>query len=439
MITKTMAFLFAIFLLLPFVAEAKVYIDLAAPQAKRLPIAIQDFKPLGEESRATDPAIARLGAELVDTLRSDIRFSGLFNIIEKDAYLEDAALSGLTEDKIEFRLWRAIGADTLIKGGFSIEKDKLVVEVRLFDSVTEKQVLGKKYIGSLANPRRVMHYFADNLYEELTGRKGIFTTRIMFVSNRDGNKEIYVADYDGRNALKVTRNKSINLSPQWSPDGKKALYVSYKRGWPSLFQLDLTNGQDSAVSAKPGINIGGRYSPDGTRVALTLSGDKSPELYTLDLSTLEYRRLTDNYGIDVSPAWSPDSSRIAYVSDVAGNPHIFMLELATGAARRLTFEGRYNSSPAWSPDGSKIAFSRSDSGRFNIWVMNADGGGATQLTFDGNDRSPSWSPDGRYLIYSSTAKGVSALRVMRSDGTGSMKVETGTGNEKSPVWSPYLQ
>lgn len=439
MTKKTIAFLFAIFLLLPFGAEAKVYIDLAAPQAKRLPIAIQDFKFLGDESKAKDPSVANISAELAETLRSDIRFSGLFNIIEKDAYLEDAAKANLTEDKIDFRLWRAIGADTLIKGGFSIEKEKLTVEVRLFDSITEKQVLGKKYIGSVNNPRRVMHYFADNLYEELTGRKGIFTTRIMFVSNKDGNKEIYVADYDGRNAVKVTRNKSINLSPQWSPDGKKALYVSYKKGWPALFQLDLTNGADSGVSAKPGINIGGRYSPDGTRVALTLSGDKSPELYTLDLSTGEYKRLTDNYGIDVSPAWSPDSSRIAYVSDVAGNPHIFMLELSSGTSRRMTFEGKYNSSPAWSPDGSRIAFSRSDSGRFNIWAMNADGTGLTQLTFDGNDRSPSWSPDGRYLIYSSTAKGVSSLRVVRSDGTGSMKIETGTGNEKSPVWSPYFQ
>ncbi len=439
MITKTIAVLVSLIFLIPFGAEAKVYIDLAAPQAKRLPIAIQDFKFLGDESKAQDPAISRLGAELVDTLRSDIRFSGLFSIIEKDAYLEDAAKAGLTEDKIDFRLWRAIGADTLIKGGFSIDKEKLTVEIRLFDSVTERQVLGKKYIGSVTNPRRVMHYFADNLYEELTGRKGIFTTRIMFVSNRDGNKEIYVADYDGRNAVKVTRNKSINLSPQWSPDGKKALYVSYKKGWPALFQLDLTNGVDSGVSAKPGINIGGRYSPDGARVALTLSGDKSPELYILDLSTGEYRRLTDNYGIDVSPAWSPDSSRIAYVSDVAGNPHIFMLELASGTAKRITFEGKYNSSPAWSPDGSRIAFSRSDTGRFNIWVMNADGTNPAQLTFDGNDRSPSWSPDGRYLIYSTSSKGVSSLRVVRSDGTGSMKIETGVGNEKSPVWSPYFQ
>ncbi|MBI5642105.1 MAG: Tol-Pal system beta propeller repeat protein TolB [Deltaproteobacteria bacterium] len=432
-------FLFLVIFILPKEAASKVYIDLAAPAAKKLPIAIQDFKYLGDAASAKDPVAVKVQGELLDSIRSDIRFSNLFSIIEREAFLEDPAASGITEGEIDFRNWRSIGADTLIKGGFLIEKDKLTVEIRFFDAITEKQVVGKRYVGSINNPRRVMHFFADELYQELTGKKGIFATRIMFVSDKEGNKEVYISDYDGKNALKITRNRSINLSPQWSPDGKKILYVSYKKGWPSLYMLDLTNGKDTVVSAKPGINIGGRFSPDGGRVALTMSGEKSPELYLLDLNTGEYKKLTDNRGIDVSPSWSPDSTKLAFVSDTAGNPHIFVLDLTTGDIKRLTFNGKYNSSPAWSPDGKQIAFARSDSGKFNIWVMQADGSSMSQLTFENSDRNPSWSPDGRHIIFSSTARGASSLYIMRSDGTGHMKINTGIGNEKSPVWSPYQQ
>ncbi|MDO8426565.1 MAG: Tol-Pal system beta propeller repeat protein TolB [Deltaproteobacteria bacterium] len=420
-------------------AEAKVYIDLSAPQSKKLPIAIQDFKILSPVQPESATTVKRLNEELMDALKTDLKFSGLFEIIDKKAYIEDPLKAGLTESGTDFKQWRAIGAYALIKGGFILEKDRLTVEVRFFDSVTEKQVIGKRYMGSPDNPRRVIHYFTDQLYEELTGRKGIFTTRLLFVSDKEGNKEVYMSDYDGRNAIKITRNRSINLSPQWSPDGKRIIYVSYKKGSPNLHMLDLRTGKDSAVSERPGINIGGRFSPDGGKVALTLSGDKSPELHILDLNSGEYRKLTDNFGIDVSPSWSPDGAKLAFVSDTSGNPHIFVLDLLTGNIKRLTFNGKYNSSPAWSPDGRLIAYSRSDNGVFNIWVMQPDGAGSAQLTFEGNNRSPSWSPDGRFIIYSSAARGNSSLYIMRSDGTGSMRLETGIGNEKSPVWSPFLQ
>jgi TolB protein len=421
-------------------AGARVYIDLSAPSVSRIPLAVQEFKDLG--GAKADPAAAdkarAVRDELMDTLKSDLVFSGLFKIVDKEAYIEPKT-AGLTESETNFKDWRTSGADTLVKAGFSVERDKLTVEIRFFDCFKEKQLVGKKYIGSASNPRRLMHYFADQLYEELTGKKGVFTSRVLFVSDRSGSKEVYLSDYDGRNAVRMTRNRSINLSPQWSPDGRKILYISYKKGSPALYTLDIKTGEDRAISNKPGINIGGRFSPDGNRVALTLSGEKSPELHVINLVTGEDRKLTDNYGIDVSPAWSPDGKSIAFVSDTSGNPHIFMLDLATTKVRRLTFDGKYNSSPAWSPDGRLIAFSRSDSGRFNIWVMRPDGGGATQLTFSGNNRSPAWSPDGRFIIYSSSAAGASSLYIMQSDGTNSRKITTGIGNETSPAWSPYLQ
>lgn len=417
-------------------ALSKVYIDLEAPAVKKLPLAVQEFKHIG--AGAQDETVRYVKKEILDALKSDLKFSNLFTIIDKEAYIEDASKSGLTADATNFGGWRSIGADMLIKGGFAIDKERLTVEVRLFDCINEKEVLGKRYVGSLNNPRRLAHYFTDQIYEELTGRKGVFTTKLLFVSNKTGNKEVYISDYDGKNARQLTRNRSINLSPQWSPDGKKIIYTSYKKGWPCLYMLDMVTGTDVAVSDRPGINIGGRFSPDGKTIALTMSTDKSPEIFLLYLNSRVYKRLTDNYGIDVSPSWSPDGRRIAYVSDTSGNPHIFMLDSDSGATRRLTFGGRYNSSPVWSPDGKLIAFARSDNGNFNIWVKDPGGDGGIQLTFDGDNRSPSWSPDGRYIVFSRTVRGASSLYIMLSDGTGVVKLDTGVGSETSPVWSPYL-
>lgn len=420
-------------------AWGKVYIDLAAPSQSAVPVAVQEFRDLGPASSPKDKAAREtIGKELYDAIVTDLKFSGFFRVIDKKANIEDPLKSGLTEAGTDFKTWRAIGADALVKGGFLIEGDKLTVEIRFFDCVTEKLVIGKKFAGSAQNPRRIIHFFSDAVYEELTGKKGVFTSKILFVSGSGGNKEIYVSDYDGKNAAKLTRNRSINLAPKWSPDGKKMLYVSYKKGTPVMYALDLTTGKDEALSDRTGINIGGAFSPDGSRVALTLSAERSPELFVLDLKSKEYKKLTDNNSIDVSPSWSPDGSKLAYVSDNSGNPHIHVLDLSTGNSKRITFKGKYNSSPSWSPDGKRIAFDRSDGGRFNIWAAGPDGQGLTQLTFEGDNRHPSWSPDGRYIVYSSSERGGS-LKIMRPDGTGVMKLDTGISGEKAPAWSPYLK
>ena len=432
----TIAFLFI--LISP--AWAKVYIDLAAPSVKKVPIGVQEFKDLGSPPSASEKAEReKLKKELMDAVVTDLKFSGFFSVIDQKANIEDPASSGITAAETDFKSWRAIGANAIVKGGFLVEGDRLTVEVRFFDTATERQILGKRLAGSLRNPRRIIHYFSDSLYEELTGNRGVFTTKVLFVSGSGGNKEIYIADYDGRNAMKLTRNRSINLSPQWSPDGRRMLYVSYKKGTPAMYLLDLTTGRDEQLSTKPGINISGRFSPDGSKVALTISGEKSPELSILDLNTREYRKLTDNHGIDVSPAWSPDGGKLSYVSDSPGNPHIHVLDLHTKNIKRITFSGKYNSSPAWSPDGKLIAFARSDSGKFNIWTVRPDGTGLTQLTFEGDNRNPSWSPDGRYIVYSSTVRGAPSLKIMRADGAEIMKLNTGIGGERAPAWSPYLK
>lgn len=421
-------------------SAAKVYIDLEAPAVEKLPIAVQGFRYMGAEPASQKEAelLRHIRSEILGTLKSDLDFAGLFKTIDNDAFLEDPGKAGFFPEEISFRDWRMIGADALIEGRFTIEGKKLIVEVKLFDCVREKTILGKRYIGSTSKPRRLAHFFSDRLYMELTGRPGVFTTKMLFVSKRTGNKEVYLSDYDGKNAVQITHNRSINLSPRWSPDGKKILYTSYKKGYPYLYMLNIRTGRETVISKKQGINIGGRFSPDGDLVALTMSARKSPELYLLELSTGRFSRLTNNYSIDVSPTWSPDGKKIAFVSDRSGNPHIFVLELPTGSTRRLTYKGKYNSSPAWSPDGKKIAFACSENTGFHICLTDPEDGRPLQITYEGNNKNPSWSPDGRFIVFSRTIGDKTQLYIMQSDGRGIRSITTGVGGETTPAWSPFL-
>ncbi len=422
-------------------ALPKVYIDIDSPAGRKLPVAIQEFVEL-RTIFSTAPGVdtEAIGEELMDALAGDLALTGFFDIIDKEAYLEDPDASGITRRDTDFSLWRAIGAELLVKGGIKVKGERLTVEFRLFDTIRGSELLAGRYVGRLNDPRRIAHRFADDLVEELTGKKGIFSTKLVFVSDRSGTKELYVSDYDGRNVRRVTYNGSINLSPRWSPDGRRILYTSYVNGRPCLYVKDLRSGVVRTVAARPGSNIAGRWSSDGSRIAFTASGKLSPEIFILELETGRYFQLTNNYSIDVSPAWSPDGSMLAFVSDRAGNPHIYVVDSGGGRPRRLTYKGKYNSTPAWSPDGRTIAFAGLNGSSFQIWTINVDGTGLRQLTHEGNNLSPSWSPDGRYIVFHREVRGGgSSLYIMRRDGSGVRAIDTGTGNETSPSWSPYIE
>lgn len=414
-------------------SHAKIYIDINSPSSRRLPIAIPDFKMLED----SEPR-GQIAAVLYDVLAQDLTYSGFFDILDKKSYIEDPKQIRFTEREINFKDWSVIGADLLIKGGVSLKENEVTAEMRLFDVVLQKTLIIRRYTGKKVDARRMMHKFANEVIELLTGERGIFDTRMFFVSEASGNKEIYVSDYDGHNVKQITHNKSINISPQWSPDGKSILYTSYKEGQPYLYIFELYTGKETRISNYAGINIGARWSPTGREIALTLSKDGNPELYILDIESKEVKRLTNNSGIDVSPAWAPDGKKIAFVSDIAGNPNIYVIDSDGANLKRLTFEGKYNASPAWSPKGDKISFARLNNGTFDIWVMNTDGSQQTQLTSDsGNNENPSWSANGRYIAFSSTRGGGSQIYIMRSDGINQKKITKEGINQRNPSWSPF--
>ena len=414
---------------------AKVYIYIDSPATTKFPIAIPDFKNL-----ESIPDTQNISTSLSLVIAQDLEISDLFRLINPATFLEDPDKSAMTGDGIDWRDWSSIGAEALIKGGFYPEENGVMVEVRLFDVVRGSFITGKRYYGSPDDLRLISHKFSDEVMYRLTGQKGIFQTRIAFVSDVSGSKEIYLMDFDGQNRAKVTSHRSIILSPAWSPDGKTLIFTSYRDGNPDVFTRDLFYGGEKKISHRKGINIAPDWSPDGKKIVLTLSQDDgNSDIYIINLDGKEIRRLTSDWANDVSPCWSPDGRKISFVSDRSGSPQIYVMEVKTKKIRRLTFDGRYNTSPSWSPRGDKIAFAGRRGNIFDIYTINTDGGGLNQLTFNsGSNESPSWSPNGRHIAFSSNKSGSKKIYIMLADGSGERAVTWGKGNDVNPCWSPYL-
>lgn len=423
-------------LLLPFLttyAAEKIYIDIDSPTLRKFLIAIPWFEDLEKRGSYGHLQISRI-------IASDLETSGLFTILNPLNSPEAPHKTGLTAEQINFQDWSAIGAEALVIGGYRLKGEKLEVEVRLFDVIQAQQIAGRLYQGKLSNLREIAHKFSNEIIREFTGKEGIFGTKIAYVANATGRKEIYLSDLDGYNQQRITNDKAIVLSPAWSPDAKKMIYTSYKRRNPDLYLLDLIEGRRSLLSHHPGLNISPAWSPRGNRIAFSLSRDGDAEIYTMNIDGTQLERLTQSRGIDVSPTWSPDGEKIAFVSSRAGNPHIYVMDSKGKNVRRLTYEGSYNSSPTWSPRGDRIAFCRRDNGFFQIFTMSPQGKDIQQLTFGiGNNEDPSWSPDGRYLIFSSTRDGNAELYLINANGSYQRRLTRTDFDETSPAWSPRIQ
>lgn len=411
-------------------ADAKVYLDINSPAAKKLTIAIPSLHSAEGEA-------AKIASKITEVVGNDLEISGILNILDKTTYPVDPLKAELSPEVIDFKPWISIGAEALVKGRVSMGGRNTTVDARLYDVTTGKQLMASVYTKDSREARKIAHKIADDIIANLTGEKGVFNTRIAFVGNGTGNKEIYVMDLDGEGAEAVTQNGSINISPAWSPDGSAISYVSFKGGRPSVYIKDVGSGRVTKLSTPEGTSLGASWSPDGKRLALVISRGGNSDIYAINKDGSGLTRLTDNWGLDLSPSWSPDGKDIAFVSDRGGSPQIYIMESSGGNVRRLTFEGKYNSSPAWSPKGDKIAFAGVSDGRFDIFTINPDGSGLIQLTSNaGNNETPAWSPDGRLLTFSSTRDGGSNIYIMGSGGTGQRRISSIKGKATNPNWGP---
>lgn len=437
MMLQSILMVFSLLVVPAYAAYGAVTAEIVGQGGQRFPIAVSPLKNLG----AGGADAARLSTGIADAMVHDLELSGWFKVLDRSAYIEDGQKTGITLGAFDFKDWSTIGAEGLVKGGFSVQGEDVTVELRLFDVYQNKERIGKRYSGRVRDYRRIAHKFVDEIIQQFTGVPGVFNTRIAYVSNSGGRfKEIYVSHLDGSEKFQVTDNHTINLSPSWSADGRAIIYSSFKERGQTLYLFELFSGKEIKFTPRGAAKyLGGKLSPDGQTVVATVELAGNSNLYLLDRSGNVIRRLTDEPGIEVSPAWSPDGKQIVYVSDRSGAPQLYILDFASGKTRRLTYSGAYNTSPEWSPKGERIVYTGRVGSRFAIFSIAVDGGEPRKLTAESSDsEDPTWSPDGRFIAFSSNRAGKYHLYVMQASGENQRRLTGSGGDDTKPSWSPRL-
>jgi TolB protein len=408
--------------------QSDIVIDIHEPGTAKIKIGLPPFVL---DSGAQQVAIANAGAEFAQVLRSDLDFTGLFEIYPSPP----ANVRVAPGEFVPLKEWIPLDVQAALQGKCRGLGSDFIFECALYDVESGTRIVGKSYKGTSRDVRRIAHVFADEIVLRYTGRRGVGHSSIAYINGKSGTKEIHVMDYDGKNSYQLTYDRSIALSPEWSPDGNQIIFTSYRDHNPDVYIIDLLARTSKRVSGYIGLNTTPSYSPDGKTVALTLSKDGNPELYLLTLKGGSLTRLTKNSGVDTSPTWSPNGREIAFVSDRSGSPQIYIVDREGVNLRRLTFSGSYNTSPTWSPQGDKLAYVSMLGGRGEIFTISPTGAEARRLTYDGGNEDPVWSPDGRYLAFSGKRNGKRNIYLMRADGTGIKQITSGGGDNMSPAWS----
>ncbi|KRD51390.1 Tol-Pal system protein TolB [Ensifer sp. ENS10] len=411
-------------------ANAEVVIDINKGKVEPLPIAVTDFLQ-GE-----------LGQKISDVVAADLKRSGLFAPINKGAFIEKISNPDATP---RFEDWKVINAQALVTGRVTQEGDgRLKAEFRLWDTFGSKQMTGQQFFTQPENWRRVAHIIADAIYESVTGEKGYFDTRIVYVAESGPKtarkRQLAIMDQDGFNARALTNSNDIVLTPRFSPNRQEVTYMSFENQQPRVYLLQLETGQREVVGNFPGMTFSPRFSPDGQRVIMSLQQDGNANIYTMDLRSRTTTRLTNTAAIDTAPSYSPDGSQIAFESDRGGGQQIYVMGADGSGQRRISFgDGRY-STPVWSPRGDLIAFTKQSGGKFSIGVMKPDGSGERILTTGFHNEGPTWAPNGRVLMFFRQGAGAGGPQLYSIDisGYNEQPIQT-QGFASDPAWSPLLE
>ena len=393
-------------------------------------------------SSASACPIPPLARAVTQIIAANLQRSGLFAPIDQAAYIEKISNIDTTP---RFADWRTINAQALVTGRLTRLSDgRLGGEFRLWDVFAGQYLDGKQYQTPFDNWRRVAHIISDAIYERLTGDKGYFDTRIVFV-DESGPKErrvkrLALMDQDGANVRYLTRGDDLVLTPRFSPSTQEIAYMSYGQGQPRVFLLNIETGQREIVGNFPGMTFSPRFSPDGQRVIMSLQQGSNSNIFTMDLRSRATTRLTDTPAIDTAPSYAPDGARICFESDRGGRQQIYVMGAQGGSAQRISFgEGTY-STPVWSPRGDYIAFTKQHQGRFAIGIIKPDGSGERILTEGYHNEGPTWAPNGRVLMFFRDPGDNAGPTLHTVDVTGRNEQRTPTPSYASdPAWSPLLR
>ena len=440
-------YLFIFLVLLPVKAFALIEVDITRGNLNPLPVAVSPLA-IDKSSKENFKKILKkenLGSEISMIVENNLKQSGLFNPLNKEAFLQEAEIANL---KPRFEDWNLIKAQALVTGKVIFVDDKLRVEFRLWDVLAGKEMMALAFTTVPSNWRRVGHIITDKVYERLTGEKGYFDTRIIYISEKGPKtnriKKLAIMDQDGFNNKFLTLGNELVLTPRFSPTNQMVTYLSYFKNLPRVYLLDIETGMQEVVGDFPGMTFAPRFSPDGKKIIMSFAKDGNSDIYTMDLENRIVERISNHPSIDTSPSYSPDGKYITFNSDRSGYQQIYVMNSNGKNVKRISFGNGLYGTPVWSPRGDLIAFTKLHKGKFYIGVMRTDGTGERLLTENFYQEAPSWSPNGRVLIFyretKTNAKGEGfSAKLWSIDLTGynEKMVETET-DASDPSWSSLL-
>ena len=431
-----------------------VHLPAASPQGQQQPseIAVVISGDPGTPPRyavpdfvALTPDAAEAAKTIGQVLWDDLNYEKEFYLIPRDTY--GSVPAARSPESIPFASWRELGADAVVFGTVQRTGNDVRVQVRLFNVRTRQSVFAKEYGGSAANPRLYPHTIADEIHQQQRGLRGVARTKLAFVSDRnrqrvDGTvenrevKEIYIADYDGANARRVTTSRQLNANPNWAPDGRALAYTTWRPN-PDVFISFIYQGVMQNPTKGVGTNYLPVFSPDGKQIAFMSGRSGNPEIYAMNVDGSNLRRLTNHPAGDSSPTWSPNGMQIAFTSDRTGKPQIYVMSSVDGSnLRRITVDESEADRPTWSPSINEIAFAARTSGAgFDIKVYDPNSGQTQKITFgEGTNESPAYAPNGRHLAFASTRSGRTQIYTVGRDGKDLRQI-TRDGSNQTPAWS----
>ncbi|MGH1403129.1 MAG: Tol-Pal system beta propeller repeat protein TolB [Alphaproteobacteria bacterium] len=399
------------------------------------PIAISPF-------HTSNPVHQKLAEDIPTIVRDNLERSGLFRPINPNAFVQTA--NSISREGVRFSEWRATGTETMISGSVQTdEQGRTRVEFRLWDVLSEKQLIGMAYTTTPENWRRIAHIMSDEIYKRLTGEEGYFDTRIVYIAESGAAhkrvKRLAIMDQDGKNHKYLTDGSYLVLTPRFSPETQRIAYMSYQGNKPRVYLYDINTGRHEVLGAFQGMSFSPRFSPDGQKLVMSLAKNGNTDIYVMDLNTRKVKRMTSAGSIETAPSYSPDGRQIVFESDRSGSQQLYIMNVDGSGMHRLTFgKGRYGN-PVWSPRGDLVAFTRMYKGKFYIGVIQPDGQGERLITNAYHVEGPSWSPNGRVLTYfKETPSGDRrSARLYTIDITGYNERWLRTPMDGSdPAWSP---
>jgi TolB protein len=401
-------------------AAAQFRVEISGVGATQIPLALGAFK--GE---------APGQVSLSSVIRADLERSGVFRSLDAPAGLDEG--SRLPQQEV-----RAQGADALLAGSLNRLADGTFdVRYRLWDAVKGAELKARALTVPAADMRLAAHRIADEVFEALTGDKGVFATRIAYVSRSGRQFALHITDADGEGGQIALRSAEPIISPAWSPNGRDIAYVSFESQKAVVWVQDVATGRRTMVANFRGSNSAPAWSPDGNELAVTLSRDAPAQIYVMPRAGGAPRRLTTSPAIDTEPVFSPDGRHVYFVSDRGGGPQIYRVPTAGGQAERVTFSGSYNISPALSPDGRTLAYINRNGSAFRLTTLDLANGIVQTLSDTVDDESPSFAPNGRLLVFATRAQGRDVLMTTTLDGKIKTRLLSSGADMREPAWGPF--